>query len=75
MLPFPDQHSYPTLSPEGWEAPQLIFGEFYMCPTSQEPQRGLTFLMMIKGTLTRAEKENKSKFNLSKASCYVYLLC
>lgn len=42
MLPFPDQHSYPTLSPEGWEAPQLIFGEFYMCPTPQEPQRGLT---------------------------------
>lgn len=75
MLPFPDEHSYPTPSPQGMGSSPVNLWRVLYTPDPQEPRRGLTFLMMIKGTLTRAEKENKSKFNLSKASCYVYLLC
>lgn len=57
--------------PEGWEA-TLLMSRLLLNLAPKEPQRVLTFLSIIKETLTRAQKENKSKFDLSKASCYIY---
>lgn len=59
------------LPPEEWGTTLLMFKvTFHLAP--REPQRGIAFLLMIKGALTRAEKETKSNFSLSKASSYIY---